>query len=97
MEDRYDMLDFCDILVDILSQEQIDAILQKIKDGYEDDRCPICHCRSKLYDKSSGKPLKYGDDVSNSEWHELHEINCASTLLTELRDRNNRENATNAS
>jgi len=84
-EDRVDMIDFFDILIRVLDNDQLDRILQEIKNNYKDDCCPVCHTRATLHEKGNGKRLRYGDDVSNGEWHEIHEVDCPVTLISEMR------------
>jgi hypothetical protein len=84
-EGEIDMIEFADILIKVLPAEQLDAILQEITSRYENDCCPICGSERMAVDKKSGKTLGYMDDVSDAEWHEMHEIDCPVALIEEMR------------
>lgn len=79
-----DLVEFTDILIKHCLPVQIDQILQEITDRYEHGCCPICGSQEAPHDKD-GKPLPHGADVSNAEWHELHEVDCFVTLIEEMR------------
>jgi hypothetical protein len=79
-----DLIEFADILIKVLRRVDLDQILIEISSRYENDCCPICGSEKMPHDKDS-KPLPHGADVSNAEWHELHEVDCMVTLIEEMR------------
>lgn len=85
-----DLLALVEILIDKLSEVQVQDILQEISNRYENGCCPICGSEKMPYDKQ-GKRIGYMEDATNAEWHEVHEVDCMVTLLEELRDLKKKE------
>jgi hypothetical protein len=79
-----DLVEFADILIKILPAGQIDAILREISQRRERGCCLLCGLDEAPHDKD-GKPMAHGADVSNAEWHEMHEVDCFVTLIEEMR------------
>src|SRR5712692_6935589 len=79
-----DLVEFADILVEVLPEEQLDAVLQEVSNRFKYGCCPLCGEDDVPVD-AQGKELERDNIAHTEEWMEVHDEDCAVTLIEAAR------------